>query len=217
VSPRAYDNSRRRQQAETTRTDVLRAARGLFAARGFAATTVADIAAEAGVAVQTVYARFGGKAGIIDALIELIDVDSDIPAVVRAALQESDPHEVLRLAVSVPRSVMERNGEIVAALQAASAENDAAAHAIESGRRRHDGGLAAMARRIGTLGGLADGVDVREAGVAFAALTSDEMFRQLRDRHGWDWKTSEAWMVATLAKAYLRPPVPATTTLDASG
>lgn len=51
---RRYDSPRRREQAEATRRDILEAARRLFEAHGYAATTMAAIAAEAGVALKTV-------------------------------------------------------------------------------------------------------------------------------------------------------------------
>ena len=65
---RRYDSSRRRAQAEATRVDILDAAQRLFEARGYAATTVEAIAAEAGVALKTVYVAFETKSGLLRAL-----------------------------------------------------------------------------------------------------------------------------------------------------
>src|SRR5918999_4915845 len=65
---RKYDSSRRREQAEVTRHEIASAARRLFALNGYAATTLAAIAAEAGVAEPTVYAVFGAKKGFLLAL-----------------------------------------------------------------------------------------------------------------------------------------------------
>ena len=53
---------RRERMALETRRDIVQAARRLFAERGYAQTSVNDIAAEAGVALQTIYARLGSKA-----------------------------------------------------------------------------------------------------------------------------------------------------------
>jgi AcrR family transcriptional regulator len=61
TTKRRYDSSRRKRQAEQTRADVLVAAMRLFNERGWAGTTVAAIAEEAGVAVETVYSGFGSK------------------------------------------------------------------------------------------------------------------------------------------------------------
>ncbi|HEY7007461.1 MAG TPA: TetR family transcriptional regulator, partial [Jatrophihabitantaceae bacterium] len=70
-STRTYSSDRRRRQAEQTRADVLRAAVTLFSTSGWSATTLAAIAAEAGVAVETVYSGFGSKKNL---LREAIDV-----------------------------------------------------------------------------------------------------------------------------------------------
>src|SRR5438105_10523175 len=61
---RRYRSALRDERAADTRARIVTAARDLFAARGFADTTVALIAARAGVAQPTVYAVFGSKGAI---------------------------------------------------------------------------------------------------------------------------------------------------------
>jgi AcrR family transcriptional regulator len=75
VKKRRYDGSRRRESAERTRLAVLRAARDLFAARGYGGTSVADIAGAAGVSVDTLYTAVGRKPQILLAVhdMELAD------------------------------------------------------------------------------------------------------------------------------------------------
>src|SRR5947199_1803131 len=65
---RQYDASGRRQRAEVRAQAVLDAAARRFLDQGYAATTVAAIAADAGVSVETVYKRFASKAGLVAAL-----------------------------------------------------------------------------------------------------------------------------------------------------
>src|SRR3954449_8452779 len=65
---RRYDSSRRRAQAQSTRNDILAAAQRLFERHGYAATTMEAIAAEAGVALKTVYVAFETKSGLLRAL-----------------------------------------------------------------------------------------------------------------------------------------------------
>jgi len=67
---RRYDASRRRQAAERTRTAILDAALYLFTRQGYTATTMAAIAAQAGVALDTVYASVGRKPDLARLLIE---------------------------------------------------------------------------------------------------------------------------------------------------
>src|SRR3954454_15983238 len=65
VKRRRYDSSRRRAQANETRSAVVRAARDLFVEQGYGRTSMADIAARAGVSVETIYAAFGNKATLL--------------------------------------------------------------------------------------------------------------------------------------------------------
>ena len=56
---------RRQRKAQATRRRVLDAAETLFIRDGYATTTMAAIAGEADVAVQTVYAVFGTKRALL--------------------------------------------------------------------------------------------------------------------------------------------------------
>ncbi len=68
VNPkRRYDSPRRAEQARQTRAAVVAAAQRLLSRDGFAATTVAVVAAEAGVSAETVYKAFGGTPGLVRA------------------------------------------------------------------------------------------------------------------------------------------------------
>ena len=71
VNPRRrYDSSGRRERARQTRGQIIDAARELFLTGGYAATTVAAIAAAARVSVETIYKGFGGKPGLVRAIVE---------------------------------------------------------------------------------------------------------------------------------------------------
>lgn len=59
--------TRRAEQKARTRAKVLEAARACFEADGYAATTIATVAARAGVAVGTVMAHFQDKAALVAA------------------------------------------------------------------------------------------------------------------------------------------------------
>jgi len=71
TTKRPYRSTRRRQQAAATRTSTVAAATRLFADRGWSGTAMRDVAAEAGVSVETVYANFGSKT---DLLLVAVDV-----------------------------------------------------------------------------------------------------------------------------------------------
>jgi hypothetical protein len=87
---RSYDSPRRRAQAASTRREILTVAQGLFERQGFAATKLAEIAAEAGVALKTVYTAFETKGGVLRALWNLLlrGDEDDVPVMDRAWYRE---------------------------------------------------------------------------------------------------------------------------------
>src|SRR3954471_17876730 len=106
----------RERQAELTRTEILAAARRLFAERGFTGTSVRDIARAAGVSAQTVYDSVGSKQALVSRLNDLIDSEAGIGTIWGAAAGSRDPREVAATSARVTRSILERCGDIVHAL-----------------------------------------------------------------------------------------------------
>src|ERR1035437_1549459 len=65
---RTYDARRRQEAAAATRHRVTEAAERRFLSEGYGATTIAAVAADADVSVDTIYKSFGGKPGLVRAL-----------------------------------------------------------------------------------------------------------------------------------------------------
>jgi AcrR family transcriptional regulator len=127
VKTRRYDSRLRREQAAATRREILEAAQGLFETRGYAATTMAAIAEEAGVSLKTVYLAFETKSGLLRSLWHLLlrgDQD-DVPVGERAwyreVLEEPDPERQLRLNARNSRAVKSRMGSLLDVLRSAAA------------------------------------------------------------------------------------------------
>jgi len=97
---RQYDSSGRQTQARRSREEVLEAAERQFLAAGYPATTLAAIAKEAGVSVETIYKAFGGKSGLVRAIYERgLTGHGLVPAYERSdemRKREADPAEILR-------------------------------------------------------------------------------------------------------------------------
>ena len=91
-----YHSPLRQERAEDTRRRITTAALELFNEHGFACTTVTAIAAAAGVAVQTVYAAFGSKGAILQALLTQMEVDADAPRWRERVSSATDPGDKLR-------------------------------------------------------------------------------------------------------------------------
>ncbi|HEY6794106.1 MAG TPA: helix-turn-helix domain-containing protein, partial [Kineosporiaceae bacterium] len=79
VNKRRYDATGRRVSAERTRAAVLHAARDLFARRGYAGTSVVEIARAAGVSVDTLYASVGRKPQLLLAVHDMQLAEGDTP------------------------------------------------------------------------------------------------------------------------------------------
>ena len=127
VSPtsisRTYRSELREQQAQATRQRVLEAAAELFAADGYARTTMAKIAAAAGVSAETVQG-LGPKAALMVAAIEdvafgvtgdqnILDLDPG-----RALLTIEDVSEAVDFVVAVQTDIHERTATLYRALAA---------------------------------------------------------------------------------------------------
>src|SRR5712664_2474883 len=67
---RGYNVSLRQEQAQLTRNRIIDAARRLLLVGTYSAVTMEEIAKEAGVAYQTVYAIFGTKIRLAEAMVD---------------------------------------------------------------------------------------------------------------------------------------------------
>lgn len=87
---RTYDVSARRAAAEQTRERVIAAARDLFVAGGYAATSVSEIAQRAEVSVDTVYTAVGRKPQLLLIVVDMVLASSSrpLPAVERGYVQD---------------------------------------------------------------------------------------------------------------------------------
>src|SRR6476646_10459142 len=125
VKRRRYESPRRRAQADATRRDLIAAAQRLFERQGYAATTMAAIAAEADVALKTVYVVFETKGGVLRALWHLLLRGDQAEAPVgerewyRAVVDEPDPRRKLQLNARNSRVVKERAGGLLDVFQGA--------------------------------------------------------------------------------------------------
>jgi AcrR family transcriptional regulator len=98
---RSYESPRRRAQAEATRRDILAAAQRLFERHGYPATTMAQVAREAGVSLKTVYLAFGTKPGL---LRSLWNIQTEYHANQRAIVEPLDRQNRLRAGIGVDRA-----------------------------------------------------------------------------------------------------------------
>ena len=201
---------RRQAMAGQTRHDILQTARQLFARQGYAATSVTDIAREAGVAVQTIYARLGSKRGMLMALIDLIDEEAGAGGLVAGIRAASTPEDDLAAQIRLTRVFQQRCGDIIGALFAAAAAEPDLATAVAEGQRRHRDGARLAVARIAELGGLRGDLAPEHAAALIAIATTHEAWRELRNAYRLSWADAEALLRDMLGRAVLTPaPAPA--------
>jgi AcrR family transcriptional regulator len=195
----------RQQQAAGTRRQIVGAARRLFVASGYTGTTVDAIAAEAGVALATVYKAFGTKAAIAQELNELIDDEADTASFTRRIEVETNPTELIRLSVALNRSLHERCGDIIAVVRSAAAVDATLAGVYAEGTRRHDDGVRWLISKLDAAGALAPSVTTVQAVGLMSTLCSIEAFADLTARHGWTASQCENWITGALCQLLLTP------------
>lgn len=121
VKTRSYRSPQRREQASATRLSVLAAARDLLQDKGYAATTVADVASRAGVSVDTVYASVGRKPELVLAVIDMVlgGADEPVPAEERDYVQTIRGEPTVRGKIEIYAAAVARLVPRTAALQEA--------------------------------------------------------------------------------------------------
>jgi AcrR family transcriptional regulator len=190
---RTYSSDRRRRQAAQTRADVLNAAVKLFSETGWAGTTLAAIAAEAGVAVETVYSGFGSKKNLLREALDVSIVGDTLPVPLAdrpeyLRLGEGSRAQRARAGARLHRLTMERSARLwQTAREAAAADAEIAGwcREMEQARReQHSDGLQLM---------LGEPVDGRQLDLIWGLL-SNEMYLKLTDERGWTARVYEQWI-----------------------
>jgi AcrR family transcriptional regulator len=202
---RKYESEHRARQAAQTREMILAAARRLFAERGYARTSMAEIAREAGVALQTLYASVGGKPELVLGLVQFIEHAGGVREHARRIAESDDPQEVVRLAARLSRQLQERCGDIIAAIWDGAAFAEEVAAAKNAGNKRHLDGTTFVSAKLAELNALRAGVSTKHAADVLGLVTSFETYRQLTEIYDWSWEACERWVAATLAELLLAP------------
>lgn len=211
-SRRPYDSSRRREQAERTRATVLEAARARFLADGYAGTTVAAVARDAGVSVETVYKGFGTKAGLAKAVHDraVVGDGADVPMLqsefVRRNLVEPDPVAKVQAYGHQVATVGGRTGPMLLVVRDAAAADVGAAEVWDEVQAERLRGMAAFAGHLSEAGHLRDDVGVDEARDVLWLHSSVEVWELLVIRRGWDPGRFGTWLGGQLVAALLAGP-----------
>jgi AcrR family transcriptional regulator len=204
---RRYNASRRRAQAAQTQSMILDRARRQFLEHGYAATTVAHVAAEAGTSVETVYKAFGGKSGLVRALWERgLGGRASVPAPERSDLMsstETDPERVLRGWGRFTTELAPEGAPVMLLVRGAAATDPdmaalfAEAEAQRRTRMRHN------ARLLQRRGWLRPGIGLAQATDILWTYSSAELYDLLVLKSGWPVKRYGEFIGNALVAALL--------------
>jgi AcrR family transcriptional regulator len=188
---------RRALQAQQTRRDIVDAARRLFAERGYSVTSVKDIAAEAGVSVQTVYDSVGRKPELLVALNDAIDESARVGEIVGQAMAEGTTDALVALSPRITREIVEHAGDIVRIATNAAATQPDLRHIREDGLARHRAGARMVCELLRKRHALRRGLRVDTAADTLAAVTDVDVALMLSDHYRWTPDQIESWMTST--------------------
>ncbi|HSR86489.1 MAG TPA: helix-turn-helix domain-containing protein [Streptosporangiaceae bacterium] len=206
---RPYEGVARQARTRRTRAAVVEAARSLFVARGYAATTIEAISDLSDTPQPTVYRLFSSKLGILKAVLD-VSIGGDEQAVamadrphVRALLSDEDPKNQLPGFAALLHDVMARVGPVHRILaDAARSDEGAAALLAEIARQRHEG-QRRLAGSLAQSDALRQGLSERHAADVIHALASPEVYGLLVIDRGWTGERYETWLRSILSDQLL--------------
>lgn len=194
---------RRAQRRAETERRLLASAAVLFVERGYAATTLADVAAHADVAPRTLYLHFATKAELLLRCIGVaIAGDAErIPLADRPVVAETMTaatfDERVRLMATLTASLMERTGPLLdVAFQAAPSDASIAA-AAAAGRADTRRTLREFWHRASQDGLLPPSIDLEWFTETATLLAHAETYLLIRKTAGWDSDTYCDWLITT--------------------
>ncbi len=201
----------RQDQARQTRLAVLEGARKLFVASGYGGTTLAAIAAEAGVSVQTVYKIFGNKQTLLSELVDLTIAGDDEPVALAQRQFVADIRalgtaraKLARYASHLVLTLSRQHDVMLAVAGAAAVDRDAAAIWEKNVTERRNG-MSMFAAELATTGELREDYS-SEMVVDVLWLAMDlRNFDWLVRQRGWSTSQFEEWYVDSVAASILRP------------
>ena len=190
-SPRRYDATRRQEAAAETRRVITAAARRIFLEKGYVASTMPAIAADAGVALDTLYASIGPKPVLFRHLIEtaISGGDDPVPAeqrdYVREIQAEPDPRRKIAIYAHAVRQIMGRMAPLFAVLRDAARADDDLRTLWHDISARRAANMRLFAAELATSGGLRPDLSIDHAADIIWSMNAPDYYLLLVQERGW--------------------------------
>jgi AcrR family transcriptional regulator len=204
---RSYDASRRREQARARRLAVVLAARDLFERDGFRPTTIAAVAARAGVSAESIYKGFGTKAALAKAVFDLVIAGDDepVPVAERPAVQairdEPDARRKIAIYVEGLAQRQARSARVQILIRDGRHVDDSLAPVWA---KLYDEGMAGMTmlgRHLLDTGQLRDGISLDEVRDLLWNYLAIDHYERLVLTQGWPLQRYAQWLAHAMTSA----------------
>jgi len=204
---RAYDGSRRREQARARRLAVVQAARELFETGGFRRTTIAAIAKRAGVSSESIYKTFGTKAALAKAVfdLELAGDDEPVPIAERPAVQairdEPDVRRKITLFAEGLAQRQARSAAVQILIRDGRHVDDSLAPVWAALQREGLTGMTALGRHLLDTGQLREGLTIEQVRDILWNYLAIDAYERLVLIQGWSQQRYSNWLAHTMVSA----------------
>jgi TetR/AcrR family transcriptional regulator of autoinduction and epiphytic fitness len=209
---RRYESAHRQVQAQQTRRAILEAATTLFVEPGYAATPLTAVAAQAGVAIQTVYKVFGSKQALLSALVDVTVAGDDDPVALPDRPFVAEIRALTGARAKLDRyarqltGIHARQAQVMLALAAAATADPEAAAIWRKNLDDRRAGMTMFAADLASTGELRPEHTVEVAAdvlwLAMDVRNYDWLVRQRR----WPPERFQQWYVDTVSAALLTAP-----------
>lgn len=190
---------RRAAAASATRAEVVRAATSLFRERGYAGTTIDEVAERAGVAVQTIYNAVGGKTALLDAVLDAVAAGPDAPRVVADVMAErtravNGAEEAAALLADWFADLHPRSAWLMRVIRDAAAVDPAVASFEERRAAQRFANYRRGAEIIAERVGLRDATPPEELAATIWSCGHPETYHLLTGVRGWSVDDYRGWV-----------------------
>ncbi len=210
-SRRRYESALRREQSSLTRGRIVEAATRLFTSDGYAAVGVGRIAAEAGVAVDTLYALVGRKPTLLREVVEVAisggpgPVVADDRSYVRRVREAATAEEKLRIYAEGVAEMSPRTGPVFAALREAGRLDAECAALDREISERRAANMLRFAADLRSTGQLRAELSDRFIADVVWATAGPPHYSELAAGRGWTAAEFGAYLLETWSRLFLAP------------
>lgn len=200
--------TRKQFAAEETQRVIVETASRLFLEHGYHATSIARIASEAGVAVQTIYNAVGSKRDLLSRVLDFAAAGERAPVPVpqfmrEKAEREPNPRRIIAQLIEFWRDALPRTAPVFRVIrEAASVDPEIAVlERSRTAQRLHN--YRQAAQLLAARDALRPGMTIDAAAAAIFAIGHPETYRALVLDGDWNVDVWVNWLQATLEAALL--------------